>query len=283
VTPNSGNGANQVFTAVYSDVLGYQDISQAMFMVDGNATGASGCVVLWQQSSNAFYLANDAGSALMGPITGSSSGTLQNSQCTLNGATSSGGGSGNTLTVNVGLSFKAAFTGTKNTYLLAYGSDGNSGWQIEGTWNNPGAPQPPTNVSVTPNSGSRANQVFTATYSDVLGYQDISQAMFMVAGNPSGVSGCAVMWEQSSNAFYLANDTANTWMGPITGGSSGTLQNSQCTLNGATSSGGGQGNTLTVNVGLSFKAAFTGTENTYLLSYGSAGNSGWQLEGVWIP
>jgi hypothetical protein len=125
--------------------------------------------------------------------------------------------------------------------------------------------------------------VFTATYSDAQGYQDISQALFMIAGNTSGAAGCVLMWDRASNSFYLANDAATVWAGPVQGGSSGTVQNSQCVLNGSTSTGNGSGNTLTVYFGLSFKAAFTGTKNTYLLAFGSAGNSGWQLVGSWIP
>jgi hypothetical protein len=54
----------------------------------------------------------------------------------------------------------------------------------------------------------------------------------MVAGNASGVSGCVVMWAPASNSFYLANDAATVWMGPLQGGSGGTLQNSQCVLTG---------------------------------------------------
>jgi hypothetical protein len=141
----------------------------------------------------------------------------------------------------------------------------------------------PVNVSVTPKSGSGASQVFTATYSDAMGYQDISQAMFMVAADAGGVSACAVQFDTHSNNFTLGNDAARVWQGPITGGSSDKLQNSQCVLSGATSSGSGSGNTLTVHFGISFKSGFTGMKNTYLLVYGSAGNSGWQTEGTWTP
>ena len=85
--------------------------------------------------------------------------------------------------------------------------------------------------------------MFTATYSDRQGYQDISQAMFMVDGNASGVSGCAIMWDRASNNFYLANDAATVWTGPAQAASNGNLQNSQCVLNGVNSSGNGSGNT----------------------------------------
>ena len=100
--------------------------------------------------------------------------------------------------------------------------------------------------------------MFTAIYSDAQGYQDIAQALFMVDANASGVSGCAIMWDRVSNNFYLANDAANVWTGPVQGGSSGSVQNSQCTLNGAGSSGYGSGNGLAVTSSLSFKSGFAG-------------------------
>jgi hypothetical protein len=141
----------------------------------------------------------------------------------------------------------------------------------------------PVNLSVTPDSGSGASQVFTGTYSDAMGYQDISQAMFMVAADAGGVSGCGVRFDPHSNNFNLGNDAARVWQGPIAAGSSDKLQNSQCVLSGATSSGSGSGNTLTVHFGISFKSGFTGMKNTYLLVYGSADNSGWQPKGTWTP
>ena len=64
---------------------------------------------------------------------------MQNSQCVLNGATSSVVAAGNNLTVNFSVSFLPAFTGNKNIYLFAF--DGannlNSGFTLLGTWNLP--------------------------------------------------------------------------------------------------------------------------------------------------
>ena len=102
--------------------------------------------------------------------------------------------------------------------------------------------------------------MFTATYSDALGYTDIGYALFMVAGNTSGAAGCFAMWMPGGNAFYLGNDAATAWLGPIQGGSGATVQNSQCVPNGATSSGSGSGNTLTVHFSLSFGSGLYGSE-----------------------
>jgi hypothetical protein len=272
----------QVFTATYSDGLGYADIQEAWFMVASDVSGVAGCFAKWVPASNTLYLGDDAARVWMGPIQAGSGATLQNSQCVLNGATSSGSGSGNILTARFGLSFASGFTGLRNTYLYVVGSAGNSGWQQEGTWT-PGAIPVPSNVSVTPGSGGGLAQVFTATYSDAQGYGDIREAWFMVASDVTGVAGCFAKWVPASNTLYLGDDAARVWMGPIQAGSGTTLQNSQCVLNGATSSGSGTGNTLTVRFGLSFASGFTGLRNTYLYVVGSAGNTGWQQEGTWTP
>jgi len=142
--------------------------------------------------------------------------------------------------------------------------------------------QVPQNISVTPGSGTGTNQVFTATYSDGLGYQDINEAWFMVAGDVSGVAGCFAKWVAASNTLYLGDDAARVWMGPIQAGSGATLQNSQCVLNASTSSASGAGNMLTVRFAFSFASGFGGTKNTYLNVFGSTGTPGWQQQGTWI-
>jgi hypothetical protein len=112
--------------------------------------------------------------------------------------------------VRFALSFASGFIGTRNTYMMVSGGAGATVWQPEGTWT-VGTPQIPTNVSVTPGSGSGSSQVFTATYSDTRGFVDISEAKFMVARDVSRVGGCFARWVPGSKAFYLGNDAATTW------------------------------------------------------------------------
>jgi hypothetical protein len=280
LAPASGTGISQIFAASYADVFGYQDINQAMLMVAADASGVSGCAMMWARNGNGLYLANDMANQWLGPVGLGGSGTLQNSQCVLDAATSSASGSGNNLTVRFSVTFKVGFLGSKGTFLLVYGSGGNSGWQSAGTWT-PTPAAPPAVVSVTPGSGSGPSVVFTANYSDSLGFQDIAQAVFMVAGNPSGVLGCAAMWDRAQNNFYLANDAATVWIGPVAAGGGGTLRNSQCVLSAATSLGTGSNANLTVQFGLTFLSGITGAQKVYGLVYGSSGNSGWKQTGTW--
>jgi hypothetical protein len=134
LTPTSGHGPSQVFTGTYSDSAGYQNIQNVQFLLNGSVSGANGCYVEWVASNNSFYLMNNAGTGWVGSVAAGSSATVQNSQCILNGATSTVSGSGNSLTVNFGITFLTPFDGLQNTYTLISGSAGNSGWQQTGTW-----------------------------------------------------------------------------------------------------------------------------------------------------
>ena len=118
----------------------------------------------YYQPTNSLYLANDAGTAVMGPIT-VGSGTLSNSQCTLDGAATTVSGSGATLTLALALTSKG-FVGAQNVYLIALSTAKtfNSGWQSKGVWT-PAPDTGPTNGTVSPNPATGLNQTFTATWS----------------------------------------------------------------------------------------------------------------------
>ena len=64
--------------------------------------------------------------------------TIENSQCSLNVASSSALLSGNTFTLDLAMTFQAAYAGVKNIYMYAADVSGaNSGWQQQGTWTVP--------------------------------------------------------------------------------------------------------------------------------------------------
>ena len=284
VSPAAGTGTTQVFTFKYSSVNGSSYLSTVYNLINGSISAAGGCYVYYVAASNALYMYNDAGSSVTGPLTPGSGGTLSNSQCTLNGGGSSASGLGNTLTVALSITFKAAFAGLQNLYGYALDSGGNiSGWQLLGTWTG-AAPlsAPPTADSVSPNAGSGANQTFTFKYSSVNGSGYLSTVYGLINGALSAAGGCYVYYVPASNALFLYNDTGSSVTGPLTPGSGGTLSNSQCTLNGSGSSASGSGNTLSVALAISFKPAFTGLQNVYGYALDSGGYvSGWQTLGAW--
>jgi hypothetical protein len=82
-------------------------------------------------------LLNDAATAYTSGILGGS-GTLQNGQCSIaiSGVTKMI--SGNTLTLNLPVTFAPAFSGTKSIFMYAANAGAmNSGWQTLGAWTVP--------------------------------------------------------------------------------------------------------------------------------------------------
>jgi hypothetical protein len=63
--------------------------------------------------------------------------TLQNSQCSFAGNGVSVTGAGNNTTLQIALTFKTAFTGTKQVYMRALGASSASGYVARGTWTVP--------------------------------------------------------------------------------------------------------------------------------------------------
>jgi hypothetical protein len=145
--------------------------------------------------------------------------------------------------------------------------------------------QPPGIVSVTPNSGTGLLQVFTLVYSDPQGAAEMNENWMLINTSNSAGSACFVYYHPQTNLMYLRNDAGSAWLTPaLTPGGSGTLSNSQCTLNANGSSVVASGNNLTINVSLTFSPTFTGTRNVYMFASGLSGlNSGWVKEGSWIP
>ncbi|HET9387418.1 MAG TPA: hypothetical protein VFO67_19940, partial [Gemmatimonadales bacterium] len=64
--------------------------------------------------------------------------TLMNETCRVSLATSSVSLSGNTLTLNLAMTFTTNFSGSQNVYLFASNVAGaNTGWQDRGDWTVP--------------------------------------------------------------------------------------------------------------------------------------------------
>jgi hypothetical protein len=288
VSPNAGTGSSQTFVAQYSDLLGAMDLDNVRIrFVPTSANGPGGpgaCTVEYDPSEAKVSLQNDpATSWFVGAL---GSGTLSNSQCTINLASSSVSTSGNNLTLKLAVTFAGSFGGAKNIYMLAKTVNGSStGWQLRGSWTVPaGQGGTPIAVSVSPNTGSGAVQTFAALYSDSAGPSDLDNVRIRIvptsANGPGGPGACTVQYDPSDASVSLQNDLATSWFVGALG--SGTLSNSQCTINLATSSASTSGNNLTLRLSVTFDASFDGKKNIYMLARSNGGTStGWQLRGSW--
>jgi hypothetical protein len=288
VSPNAGTGSSQTFVAQYSDLLGAMDLDNVRIrFVPTSANGPGGpgaCTVEYDPSDAKVSLQNDAATSWFVGALGS--GTLSNSQCTINLASSSVSTSGNNLTLTLAVSFAGSFGGKKNIYMLARSNGGTStGWQLRGSWTVPAGPGgAPSAVSVSPYAGAGSSQTFSALYSASAGVSDLDNVRIrfvpISADGPGGPGACTVHYDPSDASVSLQNDLATSWFVGAFG--SGTLSNSQCTINLAASSASASGSNLTLTLSVTFKTSFGGDKNIYMLAKSNSGlSSGWKLRGSW--
>lgn len=273
VSPNSGTGTNATFQFVFQDSAGYSSITG--LDVDFGTGTTNTCYIAYQ--AGYIFLADNSGTSLTPlPLSSSgNSGTLSNSQCTLNVAASSISGSGIDLTLNLAINFSASYSGPHTIYALAIASALNSGWATPGTYTV--SYGPPSTLSVTPSSGAGATQSFQFQFSDPGGVANIA-ALYADLG-VTAVNTCYVTYQVGM--LYLAAD--NGFFGsPLPIGGSGTLANSQCSINVGSSSISGSGTNVTLTLAVTFSVAYSGPHTNYAVAYNNEGlNSGWQDVGTW--
>jgi Zn-dependent metalloprotease len=283
VTPDAGSGASQTFALAYSSTLGATNLTTTWVWFDATFanSAANSCLVYYDRPAHTLFLLNDAGTVWMSSGMGSGS-TLQNAQCAIDPASSSATPSGNTLTVSLAVTFKAAFNGAKNIFM--YGTNGtvDSGWQDRGDWTVAAVGEAVTADSATPNSGSGASQTFALAYSSTLGATNLTTTWvwFNATFANSAANSCLVYYDRPAHTLFLLNDAGTVWMSSGMGSGS-TLQNAQCAIDPASSSATPSGNTLTVNLAVTFKAAFNGAKNIFMYGTNGTLNSGWQDRGDW--
>jgi hypothetical protein len=259
----------------------------AQMLVNSSLSIFNGCYLHYDRKFNIVYLRNDGSTAWLGPVSLGAATTLQNSQCTLNAATSSASGVGNNLTVNLDLSFAPAFAGTKTVFMQTTDTSGMAtGWQSEGSWaaTVTMGNVPPAAVSVSPSSGSGPRQTFSFVFSDGNGFADLPWAQMLFNDILTIVNGCYVHYDRAFNVAYLRNDDSSDWLGPVLLGTNITLENSQCVLYAATSSAASADTNVTVELDLGFKPAFTGLKGIFMQTQDNAGAPTlWQTRGSWTP
>jgi len=150
-----------------------------------------------------------------------------------------------------------------------------------GAWTVPGTAGPPAAVSVTPSSGTGANQTFALEYYDTNGASSL-QAVYAWFNTTDAANGsCMLYYNIASNQINLLNDAGTAWMA-ATPGAAGAMQNSQCSVNVAAATAVLNGANLTLNLPMTFTAAYLGAKSIYMFASDVSGaNSGWQQLGSW--
>lgn len=290
VSPSSGMGLTQSFAFVSSSSAGWQNVGWQQIIFNYSIDAGGACYFYVAPGSGAVYLSADTGytygSGWAANGTIGASGTIQNSQCQLNLGASSISGSGNTVTTTLALTFEAGLPGPQNVYMATGDNEGLvANWQQMGTWTTSAvSSQPPSLISVAPSSGTGLTQTFSYTVSSVNGYQYLMPMQALFNNSAYGVDGynaCLVIFYRESNTLYLYNDAATAAIGgPL--GSPGTLSNSQCTVDTGLSSAIGSGDGFTLNLVITFNAAWAGSKNNYFWVEDRQDNvTGWTQMGTW--
>lgn len=287
-TPATSAVSPQAFSFTLRDANGAANISRVYFLVNSTATvPANSCHGFYDRAANAIYLFNDALSALQGPVAPGGGATLSNSQCGVNGASSSASVSGTDLALTLGMNLNGSYgSSAKNVYVWVTDADGlGSGWVQTSTWGTASAaPQPPVVVSGTPSSSTSATQAFTVTTRDANGAGNINRIYFLVNSTPTvPANTCHGFYDRAANAVYLFNNALSALVGPLTPGAGGTLANSQCTVQGATSSASASGTDLVLTLGLTKTGSYSGTsQKVYFWVTDTEGTgSGWVQTATW--
>ncbi|MBL8237560.1 MAG: hypothetical protein JNM66_09090 [Bryobacterales bacterium] len=137
LTPSSGSGVSQTFTAVLSDANGHSDIASALIILNSSVSGSNACYLAFNRATNLFHLFRDSDGAWL-PLSPGTAGSVANANCTLSGAALTATGAGNSLTLLMPLSFSPSFVGPRNFYINAGDRTGlSSGWVTAGVWTRP--------------------------------------------------------------------------------------------------------------------------------------------------
>jgi hypothetical protein len=291
--PAFGNLSAQTFVFTFDAPGGYQTLKVADVLINSALDGRRACYVAIVPSGangGSVLLVNDAGDA-GGPYQGlvvPGGGSINNGQCSISGAASSISGSGNTVTVKLGIAFSSGFTGNKVIYTAAKDtSDRSSPWRAQGVWYVPGGS--PTTLWVagaSPGRSTSASATYAFGFQDFNGLGDLAVANVLINDGIDGRHACFLAFVPSgpsSGTVYLVNDAGDAG-GPyqaLTVPSNGSVSNSQCTINGsgsAVSTSGGNSLLLTLPITLSH--AFAGDRVVYLAARSNTQTSGWQSVGT---
>ena len=143
----------------------------------------------------------------------------------------------------------------------------------------------PTLGTVAPSSGTGTAgvaKVFTATYSDPDGWQNLATVNLVFNTAPNGGYCFSAYYNQNTNKLYLWNDAGTAVMGGYAPGSSYIIENSFARLVCSQTTVSGTGTTMTVKWSVVLKSSFTGLKNIYLLATDDTGvNTGIVQKGTW--
>ncbi|MFH0827569.1 MAG: SpvB/TcaC N-terminal domain-containing protein [Candidatus Omnitrophota bacterium] len=163
ITPASGSsfsGQAVTFTSTYSDPDTWLNIQNANLLINTSTAGTICFYAYYNQNSNRLYLRNDANTSWGTGYAPGAANVLENTYAKLNCAGTTISGTGNNLCITWSITFKTAFSGTKNTYLYV-NDDANASqsWTQKGVWSIQSDTTPPTGTGIINNNAQYTNLI----------------------------------------------------------------------------------------------------------------------------
>ena len=156
IIPSSGQSTSSetaLFTATYTDNNGWQDILEALLLINDKTNNKNCFYGSYNRKTNKLCLRDNADSKWLGSFTPGSTKIIENSYAKLDCSKTVISGSNATLTITWAVTFKSAFQGAKNTYLYVKdNANASSNWVKTGSWEITG--QPPQIASIEPPDNS---------------------------------------------------------------------------------------------------------------------------------
>ena len=285
-TPTASTSATQQFSLTARDTNGANDVNRIYFLVNSStAVPANTCHGFYDRAGNTIWLYNDGLTALTS-VTPGAAGTIQNSNCAISGTGSSVSSSGTDLTLTLGLTRQGSYaSGALNVYAYIV-DNGNlgTGWVTAASWTLNAQPIAPVLASLTPaTAANAAAQTFAITARDGNGGTDVSRIYFLLNSDTSIPAGsCHGFYERATNTIFLYNDALSA-VTTLTPGVAGSIQNSNCAINGAGSSASVSGTDLVLNLGVTRQGSYaSGVRNLYVWIVDTGGlGTGWLQASSW--
>ena len=139
---------------------------------------------------------------------------------------------------------------------------------------------------VNPNSGSQNPQLFSFTATPITGALSWVQMLFNSTLSPTNA--CLVYYDPGSNSILLSQDGStandNLWTQPAALQTAVQLSNSQCSIDVGNSFTQPAGTGVSINLSITFKAPWSGTQQYIFMAAQDAGNDEvqWPIVGTWI-
>ncbi len=284
VTPSNGNTETAHLSYVVEDGNGFQDIRYFYANIHNAVSSVGACYTRFDADLNTVSLLSDNGAAWVGSAVMGEAKLLANSQCVIDASRSSAWGHASRLSVKIHYAFRPGFGGPKSLLMYVQDRAGTiAGWQLRGGWL---VPQLAGNVQPSidyfqPNSGVFPSTLFVLRAVDPNGAGDLREIHLLANDTLSYANSCYVLYSQQTNQLKLLNDNTTQFLGPLTPGVSGNVQNSSCILSAGYSAATKAGDSLTLSVYLTFKDAAAGSNTVWtLVSDQSNAFLGWRTQGA---